>query len=289
MFRTQAEALAQRLPPLQVEAQRVAATVSHGMHGRRRPGQGETFWQFRRYQPTDQLRRIDWRRSARGNDLFVRETEWEAAQSVWIWRDASPSMQYRSHRNLPNKRERADVLAMALAILLIDGGENVALLGAGVPARGGAAGLTLFAESLAGDAAATSIPPLEALPRHSVAVLIADFLEPCGVYAEAIAGLAGRGCDGHCLQLLDPAEVSFPFEGRLRFEGTEREEAHLLRRADRVRGDYLDRLARHDDELRLLAGRFGWSFARHTTQAPAEAALLSLYAALAGHTGGPKT
>jgi len=89
--RARAEAVASRLPALQVAAERVAMTVLQGVHGRRRVGQGEAFWQFRRYAPGDALVRIDWRQSAKRSHVFVRETEWEAAQSAWLWRDASPS------------------------------------------------------------------------------------------------------------------------------------------------------------------------------------------------------
>jgi len=280
VIRQQSEALAGRLPPLQVRAERIAATVAQGLHGRRRAGQGESFWQFRHYQPSDETRRIDWRRSARGADVFVRENEWEAAQSVWIWRDSSPSMRYRSRRDLPEKAEMADVLAAALAILLTNGGENVGLLGEGMPARGGRVGLNLLVEAMMVAKGGTSAPPAEPLPRFAGVVLIADFLEPISLYRESIATLAARGCVGHCLQILDPAEEGFPFSGRIRFEGTEDEAPHLLRRADRVRDEYREKLALHREALKDLATTFGWSFASYNTDQPADAALLSLYGAL---------
>ena len=126
-------AAAAALPPLLVAAERVAATVAQGVHGRRRVGQGETFWQFRHYQPGDAASRIDWRESAKSQRLYVRETEWEAAQSVWLWRDASPSMDYASaSRRLPTKRERAElILRWRSPRLLVRGGERVTLLGSG--------------------------------------------------------------------------------------------------------------------------------------------------------------
>src|SRR6185369_11263876 len=123
-----AEELAARLPPLLVAAERVAATVAQGVHGRRRVGTGETFWQFRQYQPGDAVQRIDWRESAKSQRVYVRETEWEAAQSVWLWRDASPSMDYASRPDLPTKAARADLLVVALAALLVRGGERVTML-----------------------------------------------------------------------------------------------------------------------------------------------------------------
>lgn len=280
MIRQQSEALAGRLPPLQVRAERIAATVSQGLHGRRRAGQGESFWQFRHYQQSDEIRHIDWRRSARGADVFVRQNEWEAAQSVWIWRDSSPSMRYRSRRDILEKAECADVLAAALAILLTNGGENVGLLGEGMPARGGRVGLNVLIEAMMVSNGGSSVPPVEPLPRFAGVVLIADFLEPISVYREVIAGLAARGCVGHCLQILDPAEEGFPFAGRIRFEGTEDEAPHLLRRADRVRDEYREKLALHREALKDLVTTFGWTFASHNTDQAADAALLSLYGAL---------
>ncbi|MEN8196305.1 MAG: DUF58 domain-containing protein, partial [Pseudomonadota bacterium] len=127
--RQEAERLGSALPPLLVEAERVAQTVAQGVHGRRRVGQGETFWQFRRYQPGDPTTAIDWRQTAKSQAVFVRETEWEAAQSVWLWRDSSPSMDYASGAELPPKQERAELLLLAAAALLVRGGERVALLG----------------------------------------------------------------------------------------------------------------------------------------------------------------
>ncbi len=130
-LRQAAESLSQRLPSLLVEAERVSATVAPGVHGRRRTGMGETFWQFRQYQAGDAADSIDWRQSARSRHLFVREQEWEAAESVWLWCDLSESMAFRSGSKLPVKWERAVLLTLALAALLVRGGERVALLGGG--------------------------------------------------------------------------------------------------------------------------------------------------------------
>ncbi len=79
----EAQSLAARLPELMLEALRVANTVAHGIHGRRRPGTGETFWQFRQFQGGDAATVIDWRRSASSDTLYVREREWEASHTFW--------------------------------------------------------------------------------------------------------------------------------------------------------------------------------------------------------------
>ena len=125
----EAHGLADRLPEILIDAQRIAQTVAHGLHGRRRAGPGETFWQFRQFQASDTLRQIDWRRSASSDHLYVREREWEAAHTVWLWPDLSPSMNFRSHLATTTKRDRAVLLMLAAAELLVRGGERVAMLG----------------------------------------------------------------------------------------------------------------------------------------------------------------
>ena len=86
-LRRDAERISGALPPLLAEAERLAASVAPGVHGRKQAGSGESFWQFRAAQPGDPHHTVDWRRSARSDQMFVREMEWEAAQTVSIWRD----------------------------------------------------------------------------------------------------------------------------------------------------------------------------------------------------------
>ncbi len=284
-----AEELAAVLPPLLVAADRVAATVSQGVHGRRRVGQGETFWQFRRYQPGDSAQAIDWRQSAKSQPVYVRETEWEAAQSVWLWRDGSASMDYRSAPSLPDKAERGDLLLLALVSLLVRGGEHVALLGSGkAPATGRAALNRLAAEieegrsnGRHGGARTDGLPTFEPLPRHARVVLIGDFLAPLGEVKSAIQPFANHGIRGHLVQVLDPAEESFPFAGRIRFLGPEQEGETVVGRAETLRRDYRAAITRHRDGLQALARFADWTFATHHTDRPPETALLATYLALA--------
>lgn len=283
----QAERLAGDLPALMVAADRVAATVSQGVHGRRRVGEGETFWQFRRYYPGDSIQRVDWRRSAKSDQVFLRETEWEAAQSVWLWSDASGSMRFKSGKNLPEKSERADLLALALASLLVRGGEQVAYLGRHMRPSSGRTALNLMARAMeersnrSAEGAVDSLPPFEPLPRHARVVFISDFLEPLPGINAAIGGFADRGVTGHLLQILDPAEEALPFKGRTRFEGMEAEGEALIGKVEGVRGQYREELAAHQRDLRALAETAGWGLALHMTDHPPEAALLGLYTALA--------
>ncbi len=285
-----AEQLAAQLPPLLVASERVAATVSQGVHGRRRVGQGETFWQFRRYGFGDSTQLIDWRQSAKSQPVFVRETEWEAAQTVWLWRDGSPSMSYQSADSLPSKIERADLLLLALASLLVRGGEHVALLGTGMtPASGRGMLLRLWsmieAQDLEAETRQGSLPSLETLPRYSRVVMIGDFLSPLEETRESIGAFANQGVRGHLVQVLDPAEETLPFSGRIRFDGMEDEGDVLIGRVESMRGDYQKALGRHNQGVEALAKSFGWSYTIHHTDRSPEASLLALYLVLSQATG----
>lgn len=289
-LRDRAEQAAAALPPLMVAAERIAATVAQGVHGRRRVGQGETFWQFRQYQPGDAAARIDWRESAKSQRLYVRETEWEAAQSVWLWRDPSASMDYTSAGYIaggdwPTKRDRAELILLALASLLVRGGERLSLLGSGVAPLTGRVALNRLVELIersVDDAAATAgLPAFEPLPRAGQLVLIGDFLAPLDEINATVGRFAAVGLKGHLLQVVDPAEEDLPFAGRVRFEGIEVPDDVVISRVETVRADYAERFRRHREGLAEIARSVGWTIGHHRTDRPPHLALLALHAALA--------
>lgn len=283
-LRQGAEQIAGALPPLLVEAERVATTVAQGVHGRRRVGVGDAFWQYRRYQPGDTATGIDWRQSAKRDVHFVRQNEWEAAESVWLWRDGSPSMAWRSARANVEKRDRATVLMLALASLLVRGGERIALLGGDRLPSTGKATLDRMAQNLLLGVPneADSMPPNVELPRYAHVVLIGDFLSPLKELDAMVRRFAAAGVNGHLLQIVDPAEQDLPFRGRTRFEGLEGESGFVIGRVETLRADWTGRLTRRHAALKALARGVGWTFAVHRTDRPPQSALLALYAALAG-------
>jgi uncharacterized protein (DUF58 family) len=284
-LRDRAEQAASVLPPLLIAAERVAVTVAQGVHGRRRVGQGETFWQFRQYQPGDAASRIDWRESAKSQRLYVRETEWEAAQSVWLWRDASASMDYSSAEYVtgatwPTKRDCAELLLIALASLLVRGGERFTLLGSGVAPISGRVALSRVVEVIGRNPTTDSLPAFEPLPRAGQLVLIGDFLSPLEAVNATVTRFAAAGLGGHMLQVSDPAEEDLPFDGRIRFAGVEEQDEVVISRVESIRGDYSSRFQRHRQGLAAIAGAVGWSFGFHRTDRPPHLALLALFAAL---------
>jgi len=285
-----AEELGADLPPLLVAAERVAATVSQGVHGRRRVGQGETFWQFRRYQPGDSAQQIDWRQSAKSHPVYVRETEWEAAESVWLWRDETGSMDYRSSPTLPTKSERASLLTLALAALLIRGGEHVALSGHNRPPSTGRAALLEMAVILShGNRNESGLSPIvptnDPLPRHARIVLFGDFLDPVEQIRAGLDTITAKGVRGHMVRIIDPAEDGLPYAGRILFEGCENDGDILLDGVENIRKDYAAVWRAHGDALEAAARSSGWGYIPHHTDNPAEQALLQLYLALSEQVG----
>lgn len=281
--------LADALPPLLVAAERVAATVWQGVHGRRRVGQGDAFWQFRTYQPGDAPQRIDWKQSAKSDQVYIRQSEWEAVQSVWLWRDASASMVWRSRRGLPSKSESAALLVLALAALLARAGEHFALIegetGHSEPPATGRPALLRLATALTGTVGGRSLPAAADLPRYASVILVSDWLAPLEAVEAVVERFTAGGIRGHLLQVLDPAEESLPFAGRVLFEGVEGEGRLLLGRAEALRDDYRARLLAQRERLQAIARHSGWTFLLHHTDQPPAPTLLSLYAALAEPRG----
>lgn len=281
---TRAHGLAARMPELLIEARRVAHTVTHGIHGRRRAGPGETFWQFRHFESSDAATAIDWRRSASSQHLFVREREWEAAHTAWFWMDLSESMGFRSHLARTTKAERAVVLGLALAELLVRGGERVGLVGG--PPWTSRSAVRRLAEAISqrlfetGDA--QSLPPRAALSRFSECLLFSDFLDPVEQIAPRLEALAAQGVRGHLVQVLDPAEETLPYSGRTEFAASEGGERVIAERAEQLRARYSARVAAHREALRDVTYRLEWTFLLHHTDRPAEETLLALHTRLAG-------
>lgn len=282
-LRSRAEALGQTLPPLLAQAEMLAQTVMLGEHGRRRAGLGDEFWQYRAAHPGDPARLIDWRRSARSDAHFVREREWQAAQSVTLWVDPSRSMAFSGARGRETKADRARLLALALAVLLLRGGERVGLSGLSQP-RGGRSQIMRLAARLAGSVTNADYgePDAEGMVSHGRAVFLSDFLgDPAGIEA-ALARASDRGVTGALVMVLDPAEEEFPFDGRTIFESMAGTVSHETRKAGDLRARYLARLAERKDRLSTLARAVGWHFTPHHTGQPAQAALLWLFRALEG-------
>jgi len=285
-LRRDAEHLAAALPPLLVAAKRLASGVAAGVHGRRRSGAGESFWQYRQALPGDSLATIDWRRSARSDTLFIREREQEAAHTVAFWADSALSMDYASAPDLASKGARASLLALALAILLHNGGERIAFPGtiAADPRRGGRhlQRITRALTAPPSPRAEYGTPPLTGPLKPAACVFFSDFLGPEEQVFAALAKAAENCHSGFIVQVLDPAEQEFPFDGRVIFEsmaGGVRFETH---RAAALRAGYRARLAARRAALQIFARKSGWHYLEHIADDSPQPVVLAIYAAIGG-------
>jgi uncharacterized protein (DUF58 family) len=270
--------LAARIPRLILEARRVAATVIHGLHGRRRAGAGENFWQYRRFVNGEPSHHVDWRRSARDDNLYVREREWEASHTIWLWADRSPSMEFSSALSEWSKLDRALVVSFALAEVLVQGGERVGIPDLMRPTANRNI-IEKMAQAIVHDVAAhPSLPPSFAPAPFSEVLLLSDLWSPVAEFRRVIGQLAANGTRGHVVQVVDPAEETFPYAGRVEFVESEGLGSVTAGRAETWRSEYQTLVANHRAALRAECEQFGWSFTIHRTDRGPTELLFAIHA-----------
>lgn len=273
-----AQALANSLPALLIDARKTAASLMLGAHGRRRAGMGEAFWQHRELLDGETLRQVDWRRSARSDRLFVREMERESPASLQIWVDTRPSMVWRNQTSRPTKAERALVIAQALAMAAKAGGERVStLLGGQVFGQEEAFLEALIASGSRFDANA----PIDA-GRLSQILLVSDGLEPIEIWAERLRRLSSAAQSVLLVLIRDPDEEAFPFEGRVSFTAPGGAMPVIIGQAGAARDNYQRTYRLHFEALRAALGQARGSLLSHATDQPALPVTLQAAAQLDG-------
>ncbi len=274
-LRAEAEVVARQLPDAALNA--AAADVIHpGAAGRKRAGSGEQFWQYRHYAQTDAADRIDWRRSARSDDYFVRETELETTRTILFWTDPHPGFDWSGDPARVTKIDRARTLILALGVILAKSGERVGILGGKRQAGLGKTAADRLAESLLETGTGTLTPPKSA----AIAVIASDFYDPIPVWQTRLTPLATRCKNGVLLAVSDPVEHGFPYTGRTKFTRPGTQTSRIFGRAETVRDDYLARLKAHGEALQQLADSMGWAMVRHRTDTPALQGAAALQLAL---------
>lgn len=279
-LRAEAEELARQLPDLSLQA--AAADVMHpGSAGRKRAGTGEQFWQYRRYAQTDAATRIDWRRSARSDDHFVRETEMETARTVYVWCDADAGFNWRSTDRTPTKADRAKTIMLGVSSLLAKSGERIGVLGGGRAPTLGKNASARMAEDLLSPRDTSLTPP----KSSGIVIIASDFYAPLDTWRARLAPLAAKCRHGVLLQVTDPAENAFPYKGRTRFKRPGDALDRIFGRAETVRDDYLSRFAKRQTDIDAMAANMGWASIHHRSDEPAIKGAAALQYALAAFGG----
>ncbi|MFC7291361.1 DUF58 domain-containing protein [Hirschia litorea] len=285
-IKAEADTLMRDLPSLLVK-RGPASTDYLGAAGRRRAGQGDNFWQYRSFTTEDSVNRVDWRRSARGDHLFVRESELETARTFLFWCDPSAGFDWRGAPNTPTKAARALSISLAFASLITKSGDRCGVLGSGKKAKTGSGAAKKMSEDIWRASETSQLPSIN---QFAASMIIAsDFYRPLEDITNWITHLATKNRHGVLLMVTDPIEASYPYEGRINFFSPSNLKERLIGRAENLRETYLQRYVQRQEDIRTLAHSLGWEAVFHVTDTPAAPPLAHIVQYFSAQVGaGPK-
>ncbi|EJF86596.1 DUF58 domain-containing protein [Bartonella rattimassiliensis] len=264
-----------KMPYFLLQARHIANTLITGWHRQRKHGNGENFWQFRPYVEGESIARIDWRRSARDENTYLREREWQMTQTVWLWPDQSASMHYCSRFSKISKGNYAIILTLAVATLLARSGEHIAMPNLMPPTMTSNV-VEQIAFALENRSDENSFPDLSTITRSSHAIIISDFLDYPEKIIQHLTVLFTKKVTAHLIEIADPAEENFPYAGRTEFFDPETKEKHVFAKVENLRNNYCKLYKARRQELANFCARQGWSYHVSTTDKPLTKTILHL-------------
>ncbi|WP_019222342.1 DUF58 domain-containing protein [Bartonella rattaustraliani] len=264
-----------KMPHFLLQAHRIANTVITGRHGQRKQGSGEHFWQFRPYMEGESITRVDWRRSARDENTYLREHEWQMTQTVWLWPDQSSSMHYCSRFSKISKGDYTIILTLALALLLARNNEHIAIPHIMPPTMASNA-IERMALALTQHKNKNPLPDFSTITRFSQAILISDFLDNPEKVMQHLTVLSTKKVTAHLIEIADPAEESFPYTGRTEFFDPETKEKHTFGKAENLRKHYCKLYQARRQELANFCAHQGWTYHVSRTNTPLTETILHL-------------
>ncbi len=237
----------------------------HGAHPQRKSGAGESFWQYREYAPSDRPQDIDWRQSAKGDDVLVRQREWHTTQKTFLWCAGGQSMDFCSDKHLMSKQDCAMLISLSLALLLRRGEETIGVFGNMNTGRSDARMEKIGDYLLSRHDQGGSLPDPSQfeIPRQSSLIAVGDFLSSKTDIRPVMAQLSGATNNATIIQVLDPAEIELPYRGRVRFEGANL--SSVVDNVPSVRDAYQARMSKHIAFIQSLCHDYGWHYILHRT------------------------
>ncbi len=239
-----------RLAGVKLRARAVMEGVLSGLHKSPHQGQSVEFAEHKEYAPGDELRHMDWKAFGKFDKYYVKRFEHETNLRATMVIDGSASMGYRSIAL--SKLEVAKVLAAALAYLLVrqqDAAGLSVISGehfADLPPRSAASHLSLFLDTLEGLEAAgpTNLPRAaehlaETLSRRSLVMIFSDLFDDRPDALRLLLQLRARKNDVAIFHLVDPAELSFPFDDPTLFLSME-DDAQIEVNPREIKQSYLE-------------------------------------------------
>lgn len=238
-----------KLKGLHLRARHIVEGYVAGLHRSPYHGFSIEFAEHREYAPGDDLRYVDWKVFGRTDKIYLKQYEDETNLLCYLVLDVSQSMQYRSDDTSLNKFEYAQCLAAALAWLVIEQQDAVGLATFDSTLRGvirpssnpSHLQTLLHAMETTEFGLKTAAGPIfhelaSRLKKRGVVVVLSDFFDDIPSLMAGLKHFRHRRHDVVLFQLLDPAELDFPFQGPTQFKGLEQfpeiqADPQMLRRA----------------------------------------------------------
>lgn len=261
-IRPEAEKTAARIPDIRRDALKTAFQILHGQNPQRKTGSGEAFWQFREYSEGDLPRDIDWRQSGKTDRVYTRQTEKQSAQTCLFWCKRNTEMQFQSS-GVSSKHHTSAVIALTLALLHSRSGEMIGFLNEQRPGHSEKT-LDRF-ESLLMYELDTKLPKDHNIPKYAHFYALSDFWEPLDDIEAAFTPLSERTSNGCLIHIIDPAEMTLPYSGRVHFSDSQAAEQVLIHNVADIRDAYKERIQQHISGLQTLCKKWEWTYLPHIT------------------------
>lgn len=283
-LRQTAEAKTAALPALKTAAERAVSNILFGDHNLKRAGLGERFWQFREYDPGDRPQDIDWRQSAKTDNIFIRQREKQNSQSVFFWCARDAGMHFQSGSARRSKLETMQIFTLALSMLLSKAGEQIGTFGSFKTGRSAMA-VDRIGHYVCHDSpeSVSATPSQFKIPQNAYLFQIGDFLSPIEEIEKNFEHLAARTKNGCIIQILDPAELDLPYDGRIVFDDMRGAEDIRIENVANIRAQYQSRILAHNKDLQKHCTDQGWSYVQHRTDRELEETLADIWQIVSFH------
>ena len=265
---------------MRLEIEKISQGLSEfGPRRLHRRGAGTEFFESRDFRAdSDEPRRINARLSARAGRPVVVEKEAEIRQHFYLWRDATPSMDYTSDKKRYTKKQSAEIMLLAFAKHLAKNEELIGILDGRGAYRGGKASEQLASQLMNVTIMAGDMPKVaRKLPKNSTAVLFGDFLSKPDDIVAQLSNLTGLGLNGYMVMVLDPQEIDFRFRGHVEFNGLEGEGKKAFKRAETVQLQYQQKMTEQIEALQRICVAKGFRFILQRTDEPLHTGLMAIY------------
>ena len=274
-----------KLGTLDLKARAIVEGFLTGLHRSPFKGFSVEFAEYRQYLPGDDLATLDWKVYAKTDRHFVKKFEEETNLDCHILLDVSRSMGYGS--GAVTKLQYGSFLAAALAYLMNRQRDAVGLIAFDdkiiemLPARarpGHLTSLLVTLERLELGSQTNVAKPLrdlaEAIRKRGLVVLISDLLDDPDRVLEGLKHFRYRGTEVIVFQILDSAELRFPFERAARFRDSETAD-EVIAVPSAVREKYLEAINELQEKYRRELQLAGIDYTMLDTSLPLDVALTS--------------